>query len=453
MERLDIGEVVERLTRGQSLAGTDLMGLDLSGMDLKRADLRGALLVKTKLVETDLGGADLAGAWLEGANLLGTVAEGAQMGGVNLHGADLSSARLAGAEMSAADLTRAMLVNTDLSGTRLVFADLSGATLLQTRLEGALLQEADLSDAKLALMDLGGANLSGINLMGAELQQVSGLVLPSRTGSGGWARGSELGLRAVGPDQRSPLGAERGRVLRDVEFGLRMLVDQKDLSDLDGRRCQSLLRRWLDQVLEVRGDQLSFELRGARTLLGEGTAPHREMLVAGWRRMIDEQRRHADMLDVTEDIARLERHLTLFQEAERAAVAPRSPLAQAMKVGLEEGRRKRRELRFPEETPARALGVLGAAVEEAGKEAGIEPDGIEGALLYLEFWVHPCSDKTPDGVRFDHARAVRLAKSAGPAMVEPARLGMARLRRNPPADESLGLFLDAIHEALEEARR
>jgi len=225
MSQLSRGDIIDRITGGESLRGVNLVRADLSGLslartdlaeanlrmaDLTRADLRearltgcflsgailneanltGASLVEASLIGALMKGADLSSADLSGADLTGASLEGAQLRGAflvgtflnetdlknaNLSGAYIRMAQMAGSNLSGAQLESADLSNTDLSGVRfegacLVGANLTGANLSSSSLMFADLRGADLSDANLSSCNLTGAKLRGIKFKGVKLE-------------------------------------------------------------------------------------------------------------------------------------------------------------------------------------------------------------------------------------------------------------------------------------------
>ncbi len=183
--------VLDRIERGQSLAGLDLAGadlrdLDLAGKDLSRADLTGA-----RLDRANLGGANLASARLPRATLTH-----ATLGGVDLRGADL-----AGADLSDAALPDAICDRMDAEGARALRSDWSGARLVRAKLERADLTAANLDRADLTDAAMSGARLDGASVREAKAVRVrlyeasgAGAVFDRADLSGARGEGAELAL-------------------------------------------------------------------------------------------------------------------------------------------------------------------------------------------------------------------------------------------------------------------
>ncbi len=146
-------DVIERLARGDSLAGADLTGADLSGLDLSQQDLAGTLFTRAKLMGARLMGsrlteANLAGADLSGADLARAFMEKADLTGATLTSADLTEATLVSAVASEARMGGAVLYRANASGVDLVGAWLHGADLREAVFEKADLTGATLDDAR-----------------------------------------------------------------------------------------------------------------------------------------------------------------------------------------------------------------------------------------------------------------------------------------------------------------
>jgi uncharacterized protein YjbI with pentapeptide repeats len=189
MSSLSKGEILERLSSGATMRGSNLVRTDLSSMqlaqidlaeaNLRMADLSSADLREARLNSSSLSGATLIDANLTGASLVESSLIGAILNGADLSRADLSGADLTGANLRGCDLQGAFLVGTFLNETDLTGADLSnafvrmaqmtGADLSGARLEMVDLSNTDLSGARLDSCCLAGANLSGANLTAVTL--------------------------------------------------------------------------------------------------------------------------------------------------------------------------------------------------------------------------------------------------------------------------------------------
>ncbi len=152
-------DLIERVARGESLAGANLTGADLSRLSLVNIDLREALLEGA-----DLTGADLTGADLTGAVLVRAVLDDATLTGARLARANLGYATLSGARASEGlDLTDATLWKTNLAGCSLRGVKLGAATLT----------EADLSNAQLEGLSARGATFNRVDLTGVRFTAAS----------------------------------------------------------------------------------------------------------------------------------------------------------------------------------------------------------------------------------------------------------------------------------------
>ncbi|HXG91567.1 MAG TPA: pentapeptide repeat-containing protein [Blastocatellia bacterium] len=246
MSQLSRGDILDRVTSGESLRGINLVRADLSALelaqadlaeanlrmaDLSRADLRearltggflsGAIMVEATLVGAnlveasmigaalkcaDLSRADLSGADLTGANLESAELQGAYLVGTYLNETDLTAANLAGAyvrmaQMAGSNMTRASLEGADLSYADLSDVRLDGSNLMGANLTGANLAGSSLTRANLRGADLTGANLTGCNLTGAKLRDIkfAGVKLADA-----WAEWVDLSL-ANQDEDRAPL--------------------------------------------------------------------------------------------------------------------------------------------------------------------------------------------------------------------------------------------------------
>jgi len=177
-------EVIEKVTKGESLEGADLSGIDLSNVDFrskyygghceKSADFSRANLIKANFNGADLRDAKLISADLTGADLYGVVLDGADLRKTILNKAKFSDAILSDTKLDSATICKAILINTDLSGASFNNADLSGANLrnadlCKTNLRDTKLHNADLRDTDISFADLDAADFSGANLSNANL--------------------------------------------------------------------------------------------------------------------------------------------------------------------------------------------------------------------------------------------------------------------------------------------
>ena len=219
MPQLSRGEILDRVTLGESLRGINLVRADLSACELSRADLAEANLRMADLSRADLTEARLMGCFLSGATLSGAILVGAtlvesSMIGATLLGADLSRADLSGADLTgaslhSADLTGAYLVGTFLNETDLSGANLTGAYIRMAQMAGANLSGGMLEGADLSYADLSGVRLDGCSMVGANL---TGANLSASTLTGCDLRGADL----TGADLR---GCNlTGTRLRDMKF-------------------------------------------------------------------------------------------------------------------------------------------------------------------------------------------------------------------------------------------
>jgi uncharacterized protein YjbI with pentapeptide repeats len=178
-------EVLEKISKGDSLERADLRDIalnqaNLENANLRRADLEGVNLEETNLKRANLSSANLRDAYLvradlEGANLQKADLEGANLEGANLQNADLSRANLEGAtlegaKLQGARLNYAQLELANLGGALLEGAKLSNADLRETYLGGAKLMNADLQFARMEKVNLEEANLSEANLQESNLR-------------------------------------------------------------------------------------------------------------------------------------------------------------------------------------------------------------------------------------------------------------------------------------------
>ena len=134
MKKLTRDEVIEKYSRGESLAGANLTELDLSGLDLTGIDLNKALLTKANFTESTL----------KNANLSQAIAQEADFSKADLTWADLSKGVFIKAKFKKCILRRATLQQTILKKADLTEADLSQARLRMTLLERAILVKANL---------------------------------------------------------------------------------------------------------------------------------------------------------------------------------------------------------------------------------------------------------------------------------------------------------------------
>jgi uncharacterized protein YjbI with pentapeptide repeats len=159
MSQLSRGEILDRISSGESLRGVNLVRAELSGLELAQADLAEANLRMADLGGTDLREARLTGCFLSGATLVKAI----------LVGANLIEASMIGAELKGADLSRADLSGADLTGANLESAELRGAYLVGTFLNETNLCGATLVGAYIRMAQMAGCNLAGAMLEGADL--------------------------------------------------------------------------------------------------------------------------------------------------------------------------------------------------------------------------------------------------------------------------------------------
>lgn len=173
------GEILYRLSKGETMRGMNLVRADLSAMELVRVDLTQANLRMANLTQANLSDARLTNAFLSGAtmneailvgaNLVQASMIGAMLKGADLSRADLSGADLTGATLEEAQLAGAFLVGAFLTETDLSKADLAGAYVRMAQMGGSLLACANFESADLSQSDLSGAKLEGANLSSANL--------------------------------------------------------------------------------------------------------------------------------------------------------------------------------------------------------------------------------------------------------------------------------------------
>jgi uncharacterized protein YjbI with pentapeptide repeats len=179
MSQLSRGEILDRVSSGESLRGVNLVRAELSDLELaqadlaeanlRMADLNGADLREARLTGCFLSGAILTKATLVGANLVEASMIGAELKGADLSRADLSGADLTGANLEAAQLPGAYLVGTYLNETNLSGATLAGAYIRMAQMAGSNLAGAMLEGADLSYTDLSGVRFDGACLIGASL--------------------------------------------------------------------------------------------------------------------------------------------------------------------------------------------------------------------------------------------------------------------------------------------
>ncbi len=198
MQKLTRQQVVERHSRGQSLAGAVLNGLDLSGLDLKGIDLAGAQCRKTNFSGADLSGADLSQALAMEADFSRAV-----MRKVRCRKGVFTRACFREADLGGADLGMSVLQEADLCR-----ADCTGVKFHMTVLQKAVLQETDFSTASIDMSVFSGADATGARFCKACLEKClfkdtvvdradfSGAALPATQFQG--ARGA--GLKFTGAD-------------------------------------------------------------------------------------------------------------------------------------------------------------------------------------------------------------------------------------------------------------
>jgi uncharacterized protein YjbI with pentapeptide repeats len=161
-------QVLDKISRGESLERADLRDASLSQAQLENANLRRADMEGANLEGSNFRNANLSNANLRDAYLAGAVFEGANLQKSDLEGANLDGARLQKADLSRANLEGASLQGAQLSGARLNFAQLELANLGGAILDGVQLANADLREAY-----LGGAKLIRADLRYAQLQKAN----------------------------------------------------------------------------------------------------------------------------------------------------------------------------------------------------------------------------------------------------------------------------------------
>jgi hypothetical protein len=449
MSRLDIDDVRIRLARGEDFDGLDLSGLDLSGWPLQGARFQGARLRKTRLVETDLSEAVLADADLEGAWLVGAKLDRAHLQHADLHGADLSTASLVGAHAGGADLSSTILIGADLSEADLSFADLSDTTVLQTVLTGTRLMGTDLTRARMGMVNLLGVDFAGANLTGASVLPVLGKKSPrSSPPEDADPDRPESWLRAVMDWQSPLLGDERDDVLRGVRRGLHDYLDEERVEARDVRESLSLLRGWLDQVVERRQGELWFDDRGAGTLFDGCRSRARLFLKLGWERAIALYRKQPGLLDLADEIVLLEAHLDLLRKAERSLEPRRPALATTMRRQLEVGGdRYRAGLRFQDDKE-RASEVVVREIEGLAERDGIDPALTAAAVGFFRIWIDVAVRAVLDTPEIHERHCDDLLRSVRPELLPLIRSGCELAMARCQAYDATFKPLVVVHEAL-----
>ncbi|MFO0552814.1 MAG: DUF2169 domain-containing protein [Polyangiaceae bacterium] len=178
--------VLERLSRGESLAGLELRGADLSDLQLANQDLKGSDLTGANLDRVDLTGADLSDAKLASASLVAA----------NLRDADLSNADLTGARATTAQFKAAKLTRVEARGLRARAADFTGAKLAGAKLAGARLPDTKFDDADLSDVDLTESDLRGATFVRASSPRAR--LYDVRADKSQWDRADLTGARAEG---------------------------------------------------------------------------------------------------------------------------------------------------------------------------------------------------------------------------------------------------------------
>ena len=103
-------QIIDALTRGDSLADCDMRGIDLTGVSFDRADLR-----RAKLAECNLSRATFRDADLSGASLWHSICREAVFDDANLEEADLDFADLDGCTFHNAKVRKAIFPNPRMS--------------------------------------------------------------------------------------------------------------------------------------------------------------------------------------------------------------------------------------------------------------------------------------------------------------------------------------------------
>ncbi len=156
--RLTREDVVLRLERGESLAGSILSGLDLSGLDFSGRDLSEVTCVGTIFHEADLRSCNLTR--------------------INAKEADFSRAVLKEAEFNKALCNKSLFVSADLSGASVhqsVFrgADMTGVNLSGARLNMTTLEKVKLQQAVCTGLSLTLAAMSGTDAVNCSFAEAS----------------------------------------------------------------------------------------------------------------------------------------------------------------------------------------------------------------------------------------------------------------------------------------
>ncbi len=156
-------KLLEKASRGESLAEARLVGANLRGRDLSGLNLQGA----------DLSDADLTGADLSGANLARASLARAKLSGARLCGADLSGACLGRAEAAGADFSGAKMIRTDLWEANLEGACLARAEVEKALAMGARLRAADMNGAKVVGGIWSEVDMEGLRAQGSQWEKVT----------------------------------------------------------------------------------------------------------------------------------------------------------------------------------------------------------------------------------------------------------------------------------------
>ena len=168
-EPLNHEEILDRISRKETLEGQDLSEMDLSAMDLSHMNLREAILQGAILIRANLNQADLTGASLGLSNLREADCQATNFSEADLTEVSFMGANLAGASLQGADLTMAGLRGANLFGIQGEGAIFEGADLSRADLQTANLSDADLTECRMH-----GTNFSKANLERATLENAWG---------------------------------------------------------------------------------------------------------------------------------------------------------------------------------------------------------------------------------------------------------------------------------------
>jgi uncharacterized protein YjbI with pentapeptide repeats len=154
-------EVLQRLKRGESVAG-----MDLAGVDLSKADMHGADLTDCYLEFANLSGADLTGAKFKGAIAAHVDFSGARLAQADFSGANVGKSSFVDAKGAGADFSDAVLSEASFEGSAFPGAKFGGGQMMKVNFSNA-----DLSDAELKVPLLMDCRLDGLKLNGASIHR------------------------------------------------------------------------------------------------------------------------------------------------------------------------------------------------------------------------------------------------------------------------------------------